>query len=219
MTQGENFVNFKGVLGKPFLKKVGASSGVSMLKSQLRINIAGNSKKSQELGIMAWGTVADGLKDAGEGALVHIHGHIEEKSYDGKCKHCGADEKRYITEFVVDNFALADDNDDCENFVNLKGTIMYPDFKKVGKNNISLFKGKLKAPFIGNSGKESAHYIKISSWMDNADALKDINGKQWVHIHGHIEAKTYDGQCKHCKGLSKKTWTEVVVDQFAPITE
>jgi hypothetical protein len=218
MTQGENFVNLKGVIGKPFFKKVGASASVSLFKSPLSVSIDGNSKKSVEINIMAWSEVAEGLNAAGEGTAVHIHGHIEEKSYDAKCAHCGADEKRYTTEFVVDNFAVVDDTVG-ENFVNLKGTIMYPDFKKVGKNNISLFKGKLKSPFIGNGGKEAAHYIKISSWRENADALKGVGDSQWVHIHGHVETQTYDGHCKHCKGISAKNWTEVVVDQFVPITE
>jgi hypothetical protein len=101
---------------------------------------------------------------------------------------------------------------DGENFVSLKGTIQWPELKQVGQNNTSLFKGKFKIP-IG----EKAQYIKIAGWNDIAEGLAEVPEETFIHIHGHIEERSYDGSCKHCKGQEKKYWTEVVVDNFAPL--
>jgi hypothetical protein len=96
-----------------------------------------------------------------------------------------------------------------ENFVSLKGTIQWPELKTVGENNSKLFKGKLVIP-IG----DKSQYIKISAWNSMAEGLGDVPKNSFVHIHGHIEERSYDGSCKHCKGQEKKYWTEVVVDNF-----
>jgi single-stranded DNA-binding protein len=96
-----------------------------------------------------------------------------------------------------------------ENFVSLKGSIQWPELKIVGDKNSKLFKGKLVIP-IG----DKSQYIKISAWNDLAEGLNDVPNKAFVHIHGHIEERSYDGSCKHCNGQEKKYWTEVVVDNF-----
>ena len=103
---------------------------------------------------------------------------------------------------------------DGENFVSLKGTIEWPELRRVGQNNTPLFKGKLKIP-IG----EKAQYLKVAAWNAVAEGLEALPKETFVHIHGHIEERSYDGTCKHCKGQEKKYWTEVVIDNFAPITE
>jgi len=99
-----------------------------------------------------------------------------------------------------------------ENFVSLKGKISWPDYKLVGQNETPLFKAKL-----GIDTGNGVQYIKISAWSSLAEALSMIEKDAYIHIHGHIEERTYDGACKHCKGLDKKYWTEVVVDNFQPI--
>lgn len=100
-----------------------------------------------------------------------------------------------------------------ENFVSLKGTIQWPEFKNVGANNTPLFKGKLAIPI-----NDKAQYVKIAAWNGIAEALKDVNKDATIHIHGHIEERSYDGTCKHCKGQDKKYWTEVIVDNFVVLT-
>jgi len=103
---------------------------------------------------------------------------------------------------------------DGENFVSLKGTLQWPEARTVGQNNSRLFKAKLKIP-IG----ERSQYLKIAAWNDMAEGLENVPQDTFIHIHGHIEERSYDGHCKHCKGAEKKYWTEVVVDNFVPITE
>lgn len=96
-----------------------------------------------------------------------------------------------------------------ENFVSLKGVIQWPELKTVGEKNTSLFKGKLSIPIDGKS-----QYLKIAAWNNIAEGLNDVPKDAFVHIHGHIEERSYDGACKHCNGPEKKYWTEVVVDNF-----
>ena len=97
-----------------------------------------------------------------------------------------------------------------ENFVSLKGTIQWPEVKRVGQNNTSLFKGKLAIPF----GEGKSQYLKIAAWAETAESLGDLPKDTSIHIHGHIEERSYDGKCKHCQGVEKKYWTEVLIDNF-----
>lgn len=96
-----------------------------------------------------------------------------------------------------------------ENFVSLKGTLQWPELRQVGQNNTSLFKAKLAIPI-----SDKAQYLKIAAWNDTAERLSEVPKNAMIHIHGHIEERSYDGACKHCKGQEKKYWTEVVVDNF-----
>lgn len=99
-----------------------------------------------------------------------------------------------------------------ENFVRLKGKIVYPELKTVGQYNSKLFKGKLAIPIEGKPDKNQ--WLKIAAWNTVADGLGDLPEGTFVKIHGHIEERSYDGKCKHCNGFDKKYWTEVVVDNF-----
>jgi hypothetical protein len=101
---------------------------------------------------------------------------------------------------------------DGENFVNLKGFIQWPELTTVGQNNTSRFKGKLRIP-IG----DKSQYLKIAAWNNIAEGLGGLADGAFVHIHGHIEERSYDGACKHCNATAKKYWTEVVVDNFKQI--
>jgi len=101
-----------------------------------------------------------------------------------------------------------------ENFVSLTGKIEYPNLKQVGTNNTSLFNAKLSIP-TQPDGKNQ--YIKIVAWGITAEAMNEVAKTAFVKIHGHIEERSYDGKCKHCGGLDKKFWTNVVVDNFVII--
>jgi hypothetical protein len=104
-----------------------------------------------------------------------------------------------------------------ENFVSLVGKIMWPDFKTVGEKSSKLFKAKLAIPINDAPGK--FQYLKIAGWNAMADALHEVSENQFIKIHGHIEERMYDGKCKHCNGLDKKYWTEVIVDNFIVVEE
>jgi len=96
-----------------------------------------------------------------------------------------------------------------ENFVSLKGYVQWPELRVVGVNNSKLFKGKLAIP-VG----EFKHYIKIAAWNELAEGLDALPEGAFIHVHGHIEERSYDSSCKHCNGAIKMYWTEVVVDNF-----
>ena len=102
---------------------------------------------------------------------------------------------------------------DGENFVSLKGIVQRPELKTVGQNNTKLFKGKLAIP-LG----DKFQYVKIAAWANMADGLGDLPKDSFIHIHGHIEERSYDGKCKHCQGTDKRYWTEVLVDNFVILT-
>jgi hypothetical protein len=108
--QGENFVSLQGQIMWPELKTVGANNS-KLFKGKLAIPItdrSGNDRK-QYLKIAAWNQVAESLAEVDKDVFIKIHGHIEERSYEGKCKHCQGDEKKYWTEVLVDNFMVAEE--------------------------------------------------------------------------------------------------------------
>lgn len=99
--RGENFVCLVGKLTYPNFKIVG--SGNKLFKARVAIPISG---KQQYVKVGAWGSLAEALNDVPKDAFVKIHGHIEESSFDGKCRHCGGFDKKYWTEVLVDNFIV-----------------------------------------------------------------------------------------------------------------
>jgi hypothetical protein len=99
---GENFVKLTGTIKYPELKTVGAGN-YSLFKGKLAIPVQDKEGRFQYLKIAAWNDLAEALNEVGD-RYITIHGHIEERSYDGKCRHCGGPEKKYWTEVVVDNF-------------------------------------------------------------------------------------------------------------------
>lgn len=99
-----------------------------------------------------------------------------------------------------------------ENFVRLRGKILYPELKTVGQHNSKLFKGKLAIPIAGQQDRNQ--WLKIAAWNSVAEGLGALQEGTFVKLHGHIEERSYDGKCKHCSGYDKKYWTEVVVDNF-----
>ena len=100
---GKNFVILQGSIAWPELRTVGERNS-KLFKGKLAIPIG---EKKQYIKIAAWDNIAEALAEVGENVFVEIHGHIEERSYNGKCKSCSAPEKKYWTEVVVDNFGLA----------------------------------------------------------------------------------------------------------------
>jgi len=103
---GENFVTLVGKVTRPNFKIVGQNN-TPLFKGSLSIPTARDT--NQFLKIAAWGELAEALKDISPEAILKCHGHIEESSYDGKCRHCQGPEKKYWTEVIIDNFIIVED--------------------------------------------------------------------------------------------------------------
>lgn len=80
----------------------------------------------------------------------------------------------------------------------------------MGEHNSKLFKATLAIPAVNSNGHQ---YIKLSSFRC-AEALEEVPNGTFVEIHGHIEERSYEGQCRHCGGYDRKFWTDVQVDYF-----
>lgn len=102
---GKNFVTLMGTISRPQFKVVGQFN-TSLFKGSLAIPTANG--KNQYVKVAAWSEIADALKDVDPNAFVEVQGHIEESSYEGKCKHCNGPDKRYWTEVVIDNFRVVE---------------------------------------------------------------------------------------------------------------
>ena len=103
---GENFVSLTGTIQYPSLKTVGQNNN-SLFNGKLAIPTSRGS--NQYIKITAWGAMAEAIHEVPEKTFVKIHGHIEERSYDGKCRHCGGFDKKYWTNVVVDNFVALEE--------------------------------------------------------------------------------------------------------------
>jgi hypothetical protein len=105
--EGENFVSLTGRVMYPTLKQVGEKN-TSLFNGKLAIPTSNGSGKDQYVKISAWAAVAESISTVKDDQFVRIHGHIEERSYDGKCKHCGGADKKFWTSVVVDRFGLVE---------------------------------------------------------------------------------------------------------------
>lgn len=103
---GENFVSLTGTIQYPTLKNVGQNNS-SLFNGKLAIPTNGGS--NQYIKITAWASIAEEMYEVPEKIFVKIHGHIEERSYDGKCHHCGGFDKRWWTNVIVDNFIVLEE--------------------------------------------------------------------------------------------------------------
>lgn len=100
---GENFVILVGQISRPSLKQVGQNN-ISLFKGSLAIPTPKGTKQYIKIG--AWGEVAEALNKVQPQFFIKVQGHIEESSYNGKCRHCNGEEKKYWTEVIVDNYII-----------------------------------------------------------------------------------------------------------------
>jgi hypothetical protein len=101
---GENFVTLVGKMVNTNMRTF--ESGSRLFKAKMAIPIPNLDNMNQYIKIAAWGQLADDLNDVDKETFVKAHGHIEERSYDGKCRSCNNKEKKYWTEVVIDNFVI-----------------------------------------------------------------------------------------------------------------
>jgi hypothetical protein len=103
--EGINFVELKGKIVSPQFKTV--TGNHKLFKSKIAIPTPNG--RHQYLKVAAWNSNAEGLNELSENTFIKVQGHIEERSYEGKCRHCGGDERKYWTEVIIDYFIVVDD--------------------------------------------------------------------------------------------------------------
>ena len=101
---GENLVYLRGYIKKPEYSIVGPYNS-PMFKALLAIP---TQEGYQHLKISTF-SCAEGLSKVTQGAPIFIEGHIEDKSFTVRCKHCKGYDKRAWFEVVVDNFKLLEE--------------------------------------------------------------------------------------------------------------
>lgn len=107
--KGENFVRLKGKIMNPNVQTVGENNSM-LFKARLAIP-AVDSKGYQYIKLASF-RCAEALGELPSGTFVEIHGHIEERDYPGKCRHCGGYDKKFWTEVQVDYFKVIGGQDD-----------------------------------------------------------------------------------------------------------
>ena len=101
--EGENYIRLIGKIVRPKLQQVGQYN-TSLFKGSLAIPTPDN--KHQYIKIAAWGELAEALDEVLKNEYIKVIGHLEESSFDGKCRHCNGVDRKYWTECVVDFFTI-----------------------------------------------------------------------------------------------------------------
>ena len=97
---GENVVK---LIGKIKYKEINTYNDSVNFKCKLAIP---TEDAFQYIKISAWGDIAELLADLPNDTYIKLFGHIEETSYDSKCRYCQGPQKVYWTSVVVDSFIL-----------------------------------------------------------------------------------------------------------------
>ncbi len=100
--EGINRFHLRGELVWPELKQVG-ERGTNLFKSKVIIPFFREDDPERQrkayVRITAWDELAEGLNGAGEGAVVDVTGHIQERTWTAE-----TGQKRVFTDAVVTNF-------------------------------------------------------------------------------------------------------------------
>ncbi len=97
---GENFVK---LIGKVSYKEVNIYNGNPNFRCKLAVPIE---DKFQYIKVGAWGSLAESLAELSEGTWIKLYGHIEESSYDSKCRYCQGLSKSYWTSVNINNYII-----------------------------------------------------------------------------------------------------------------
>lgn len=99
---GENIVK---LVGKITYREANIYNDSLSFKCKLAIPI---NDKFQYVKVSAWGKLAEALAELPNGTYIKIFGHIEETSFETKCKYCQGPSRVYWTNVAVDNFIVLD---------------------------------------------------------------------------------------------------------------
>lgn len=113
MLQGNNFVELVGYLKYPELRET--RNGNSHFQGKVAVpfsyqdRASGEQKEGQRyIKVSAWGDLAHELSSLSDGTPIRVQGIFNERSYDGNCKSCGATDKKYWTDVLVNNFVIVE---------------------------------------------------------------------------------------------------------------
>lgn len=111
--EGINFVKLKGFLSNP--KPATTANGYSRFTARVAVPVVyEKAGETHEImishNICAWGATAEGLGELAVDTPIEVTGHINTRSYKGRCKSCSAEEKKYWTEVQVNNFVVCFDD-------------------------------------------------------------------------------------------------------------
>lgn len=108
---GNNFVELVGFLKYPQLRET--RNGNFHFQGKVAVPFSYTDRQTKELKegskyvkISAWGDLAQDLSNLAEDTPLKVHGLFNERSYDGSCKSCGAAEKKYWTDVLVNNYVV-----------------------------------------------------------------------------------------------------------------
>ncbi len=101
---GTNFVQLEGELLWPEFKATATGKLFCKFKMAIPFKTNDGTLLKSYVKCAAWESVAEALQAVEQGSWLKVTGRYNERSYDGKCKHCHSAEKKYWTEVVIDNF-------------------------------------------------------------------------------------------------------------------
>ena len=108
---GDNFIELQGYVRRPALSET--NNGYTCFKGEVAVPFTYKDKASgvekegfNRFNVIAWGPIAQSLGELQEETPVRVQGLLQTRSYDGSCKKCGSQEKKYWTEVKVDNIEV-----------------------------------------------------------------------------------------------------------------
>jgi single-stranded DNA-binding protein len=105
-----NFVEVTGKLAYPEYKET--SNGYPRFTGKVIVTKQGTDRDGNDYSskdfvrIVAWGDLARTMQELEENSRLNVTGRLSDRSYTGQCKACGADQKRFWYEVVVDNYTV-----------------------------------------------------------------------------------------------------------------
>ena len=208
MQEGINNVVLQGELCWPELKYT--QSGKALYKAKIRIPVEDRNGEpnSAYMRIVAWENFAEYFNTLSPKARVKISGRIQERSYTTK-----DGQRRSSTEIIVEGVEPVE-VETGENTFYLKGSLIWPELKKVGVNDSSLFKSKVVIPYFREDDPETPRksYVKITAWNELADDLGALPEGADVEVSGHMEERSWDAP-----DGTKRTFTDAIVTNFVPV--
>lgn len=102
------------------------------------------------------------------------------------------------------------------NFVKLKGFMRWPK-PATTANGYPRFTARIGVPVVYQKDGEQHEIVinhNIAAWGPTAEGLGELAEGTPIEVTGHINTRSYSGNCKNCDAPEKKYWTEVQVDNF-----
>ena len=205
MSNGINTVILQGEICWPELKYVGNDK--ALYRAKLKIP-SSDFKTGEErhtfIRIVAWEQFAEYMDSLAPRTKVRVSGRIQERSYENR-----EGQKQTSTEVILEGVEVVE-TEQGENSFTLQGQIVWPDLKSVGDRQTSLFRSKVKIPYIKHDGTPGNSYVRITAWGDEADGLSALGEGSNVKVTGHIQDRSWNDP----RTGQKKTFTDIVVTNY-----